>query len=285
MRSSIARRSARRSRRRAGALRDGRPPRAPRRAHPGRRRSGRRQDDAHVAAVERRLRDRGRRAFRPRPRTGRSPGRAHCGSRREASPFAPKLAAAIAASPRIRSRTARRSTPSVRRSPAGRGGSPPGEVESVVFLEANHGGLSRIKPIGAQEALRRLLRETTLPQTASVPRRRGLRGMLVEGAPLRAAARRSRSRAVATAAYCPMSPFDVVRGLTRALRARRDKIDRCLRRCATPRARASKQRARKRWRARGDCGPCRSMSNEVAHAESIGRWRRSTRPSARRCAS
>jgi hypothetical protein len=36
-----------------------------------------------------------------------------------------------------------------------------------VFLEANHGGLSRLKPIGIDEALRRLLLEVVLP-TAGV---------------------------------------------------------------------------------------------------------------------
>jgi hypothetical protein len=41
-----------------------------------------------------------------------------------------------------------------------------GEVENVVFLEPNHGGLSRITPIDALEGLRRLLGECTLPRTA-----------------------------------------------------------------------------------------------------------------------
>lgn len=94
--------------------------------------------------------------------------------------LAPKLAAAIEASPRI-SFSGGALLYSV--SPA-ISGLPwriaPGEVESVVFLEANHGGLSRIKPIGGDEALRRLLCETSFPQNGVGPAAARLRTMLVK---------------------------------------------------------------------------------------------------------
>jgi hypothetical protein len=94
--------------------------------------------------------------------------------------FAPKLAAAIEASPRI---SFSGGAPLYSVSPA-ISGFPwriaPGEVESVVFLEANHGGPSRIKPIGVDEALRRLLRETSFPQEGVGPAAARLRTTLVK---------------------------------------------------------------------------------------------------------
>jgi hypothetical protein len=55
-----------------------------------------------------------------------------------------------------------------------------GVVENVLFLEPNHGGLSRIKPIGANEGLRRLLAETILPVAGLGPAVARLRGILVK---------------------------------------------------------------------------------------------------------
>ena len=92
-------------------------------------------------------------------------------------PLAPRLASAIAASPSVAFWDG---TPlcAVDPSIAGRPWRiAAGEVENVVFLEPNHGGLSRIKPIDAQEGLRRLLAQCTLPRTAvgeTVVRLRGL---------------------------------------------------------------------------------------------------------------
>ena len=89
----------------------------------------------------------------------------------------PRLAAAIAASPRIEFRDG---APLYAVDPA-IAGRPwriaEGGVEHVVFLELNHGGRSHIKPIGAQEALRRLLAESSLPPGAvgqAVVRLRGI---------------------------------------------------------------------------------------------------------------
>ncbi len=93
--------------------------------------------------------------------------------------FAPGLAAAIEASPKILFWDG---APLYSVSPA-IAGRPwrivPGKVESIVFLEANHGGLSRLKSIGVDEAMRRLMRETTLPPTGVGPAVARLRAMLL----------------------------------------------------------------------------------------------------------
>jgi hypothetical protein len=90
----------------------------------------------------------------------------------------PRLAAAIAASPHIDFWDG---APLYAVDPA-IGGRPwriaEGIVESVVFLEPNHGGLSRIKPIGVNEGLRRLLAETILPEGGVGPAVARLRGIL-----------------------------------------------------------------------------------------------------------
>ncbi len=89
----------------------------------------------------------------------------------------PRLAAAIAASPRIEFWDG---APLYAVDPA-IAGRPwriaEGGVEDIFFLEPNHGGLSRLKPLAAHEALRRLLAESTLPTSAvgqAVVRLRGI---------------------------------------------------------------------------------------------------------------
>lgn len=92
----------------------------------------------------------------------------------------PRLAAAIAASPRV---SFWDGAPLYAVDPA-IAGRPwriaEGDVEHVVFLEPNHGGLSHIKPIAPHEALRRLLAESSLPPSAIGQTVMRLRGILAK---------------------------------------------------------------------------------------------------------